>query len=227
MIIRIEDQEHACELVEAQTIEYNENKTICAACGGRCCKNSGCEIFPQDVKKWFNTKEITSDIIVKLLNSGYIQIDWFYGDVRFSEYGYKFTPEYFENHEELNRIYYLHMRSGNDPAIHGSWGGTCRMLTEHGCPMSWDMRPTGGKSLIPNANGDGKCHESFLDKKEAVLAWIPYQEILDAAMDEFGQEFATSFAFSLGQGIDQTPVKFSTKEITSDEDVRRALNIID
>lgn len=173
------------EMVEAfEVTESNENYEGCKKCGGRCCMNMGCEIFPQDVKKWFNTTIITKEIIFKMLNTGMVQVDWWEGDVR-DEFNYPY--EAFEEMECMDKTYYLHMRNRRDYVIAGSWcGGVCKALTPYGCSIPWDKRPTGGKALIPSPIGNPReCVEAEVSKAECCLAWIPYQDIFQEVVSEY------------------------------------------
>ena len=163
------------EMIESSSIELsNENTAVCKECGGYCCRSMGCEIFPQDVKKWFHTDTITKDHIHKLLSTGLIQLDWWDDDVRLVEFGY--NEDYFTDHEYYDECYYLHMRNVHDPAVYGSFGGRCRALTDEGCILPWELRPTGGKSLVPVKRF--YC-TAELSKPHCALAWIPYHDILD------------------------------------------------
>lgn len=162
------------KMIENYEVIENNTSSECVLCNGLCCRNMGCEIFPQDVKRWFNTDIITKDIIIKLLDSKYIQLDWYEGDIR--EYIFKYP-----NIKDYKSIsYYLHMRNKNDPVIYDSWGGECiAFISGVGCKLTWEQRPTGGKALIPkNGKTQLKC---ILDvsKAECCLAWMPYYKILN------------------------------------------------
>lgn len=62
--------------LSTKAIPNNENSDACTKCGGICCHNMGCEIWPSDVKRWFKTDNITVEIITKLLDTGYVGLDW-------------------------------------------------------------------------------------------------------------------------------------------------------
>lgn len=171
-------------MVEEVEVEFNENREACSICGGRCCASYPCEIYPQDVKRWFGTDTITKDMVFKLLDSGKVQLDWWEGDVRDDEFSY---PDDAFKDEYYSKTYYLHMRTVHDAPIEGSWGGPCRCFKRgEGCTLTWDQRPTGGRSLIPEPHGDGSnCKIHVVEKPHCCLAWIPYQDILDAVFDEY------------------------------------------
>jgi len=47
-----------------------ENLDICRECGGKCCKNMGCQFSPDDFKK------ISFNALKKEIEKGHISIDW-------------------------------------------------------------------------------------------------------------------------------------------------------
>lgn len=170
------------EIVEAfQVTSNNECSDVCRKCGGICCKRMGCEIYPQDVKHWFGTDIITFEMIVKMLDSEYIQLDWWEGDIR-DEFGY---PDSVVDADYRDRSFYLHMRNKYDAAIDGSYGGMCRALSTTGCIILWDKRPTGGKALVPTTTGKRDNCDSEISKPECCLAWSQYQDILERVFDEY------------------------------------------
>lgn len=147
-----------------------ENPEICSLCKGKCCKElPGC-CFPEDFGEPLEEKAKIA------LASGKYAIDWWEGDPR-------------ENQEELSAAMFIR------PAIKGkegiladpSWGGECTFLTKMGCSLPADSRPTGCKTLEPKRINDKtlKCvgHPGS-DKREAAIAWIPYQEFLSQIKGE-------------------------------------------
>lgn len=223
----IKDHTKALEILESYVPEFNENPVACKTCGGRCCNTMGCDIFPQDVKKWFKTDEITEDMILTLLNSGYVQLDWWEGDIREHE-DFNFPDEFFNANPYYSRSFYLHMRNEREPAVNPSWGGKCRMFTEHGCALSWNMRPTGGKSLVPDESGNPHtCGKYEVGKAECALAWTAYEEILESVFDQFPSpesSFGIMMYIQMINGYeDQTPIKILPTEIRSDEDAIKAM----
>lgn len=137
----------------------NENKEICSKCGGACCQALPGINSPQD----FNCSEKE---ILEALKSGKYALDYWDGE--------------FEN-TGIYDAYFIR------PAIQGkegqlidpSWGGFCTFWTpEDGCELSFKQRPLGCKSLLVNIIKPGHCTDGMFGKKEAVKAWLPYQEIL-------------------------------------------------
>ena len=114
-----------------------ENKEICSACGGRCCKAAGCEIEPQDF-----VGEITKERILELLNTGVVCIEEFI-------YKYKYKDGY-------NEGFTLRMRGIKDKyktTSHNLFmSNRCVLLNDNGCKLDFDNRPSGAKLLIPDKN---------------------------------------------------------------------------
>ena len=61
------------------------------------------------------------------------------------------------------------------------WGGVCILLTEDGCPLSFEERPKGARLLIPSAN---KC-KSLYTKEDCCIDWIKYHDILEDLHDYY------------------------------------------
>ncbi|MDO4282176.1 MAG: hypothetical protein Q4D02_00945 [Clostridia bacterium] len=150
-----------------EKMKNNENKSICSICGGRCCKSMGCHLSPEDV---FRGEEPNVMSILKLLKTGYFSVDWWEGDPR---------AEISED-MALYITMFIRVMNVNGKVIDPSWGGKCKLLTSHGCALSFEQRPKGGKALIPQA--DFNCQSSY-DKKEAAIEWVPYQDLISRALD--------------------------------------------
>jgi Fe-S-cluster containining protein len=138
-----------------------ENKLICTSCGGKCCKSMGCHYAPSDFT------EITFETLNNLLAEGYTSIDWWEGDV-------------FGGDRECT--YFLRVRNVNANIVDPSWGGRCILLTDKGCKLSYQDRPKGGRSLIPNSSGD--CIVTY-SKEECCQEWYDYQDILDRLVEKY------------------------------------------
>lgn len=146
-------------------MKFYENKELCAKCGGKCCKHMGCELFPEDVEKHYGS--ITEETIFKLLESGNWAVDWYDG--------------FRKNGKFYERGYYMRARNVSEPAVHPSWGGKCVLLTEAGCRLDFEHRPSGGKALKP---GEKNCTRS-LNKYDIAEMWFPYREIIYKAIRKY------------------------------------------
>ncbi len=145
----------------------NNESSLCAECG-RCCTKYAGMCWPDDVKP------LTLEKIVAMLKTGYYSIDWWEGDPR--EDG------------ELGCVYMLRPAHTNRPPgmLDPSWFGTCRFLSEGGCSLPFEDRPTQCRALIPMQTAGGDCEyvEGHDGKEAAALAWIPHQKLMEQVVHE-------------------------------------------
>lgn len=144
-----------------------ENKQLCARCKGQCCKRCGCHYSPEDFK------EITFDALANEIDKGHISIDWWDG-----------SP--FENANEsknnISQAYFLRIRNVGASIIDPSWGGVCSLLTDIGCPLSYEERPKGARELIPEEYKS--CHSNYT-KQQACQEWYKYDDILQQLVEHY------------------------------------------
>lgn len=140
------------------------NTEVCSKCKGRCCKSMGCHFAPSDFK------DLTFEGLKKEIDKGYISIDWWEGN------------PFDEDSDDISRACYLRMRNKNSDIIDASWGGECILLTETGCPLSFEDRPKGGRELIPNSSH--YCTEGY-SKNDASQEWYKYADILESLIDHY------------------------------------------
>jgi Fe-S-cluster containining protein len=146
-------------------MKSNENKKICAACGGRCCKRLPGAMYPSDVKKG-RSKLSMRKALQTVLASGRYAVDWWEG-------------------ENGKSVYYLrpHTKEGKNCGglLDPSWGGECTFLREDGCELKFEQRPRTCRKLVPIAGGRS-CHTESHSKKAAYRRWLPYQTDIKAAL---------------------------------------------
>lgn len=135
----------------------------CAECKGKCCKSMGCHFSPSDFK------EITFEHLDYRIDCGYISIDWWEGDI--------------DDNEIHTRIPFLRMRNKNSPVVNPSWGGECILLTDSGCPLSFEDRPLGARALQPR---EDDC-KTFYSKQDCVRDWRPFVSILEKLIVEYSR----------------------------------------
>ena len=139
---------------ENSKVDYEE----CKRCGGRCCKAMGCHISP------FDLKEITVKSIINLIDeSQCISIDWWNGNPT-------------DDSTNIERAYFLRIKNKNGKVIDPSYGGVCSILTDIGCPLSFEYRPKGARDLIP-CNNDN-CVVEY-SKQDVAIDWLPYHDIME------------------------------------------------
>ena len=151
----------------------NENKPICFACGGACCKQLPGIVHPRDIGK------VTVKKLLKLIKEGY-QFDYWEGNLTG-------LPE----HSGMT-FYYLRpmtIKSAGKP-VDASWGGQCVFWREKtGCTKSWDERPRQCRALKPKKEETGNCTVSKrYSKIQMIKDWIPYNKIIVEAIDKAYEE---------------------------------------
>lgn len=136
-----------------------ENYDLCAKCGGFCCKKSGCDYVPSD----FNS--LAMNDIIELLNSNNISI---VSQLMFDKLSNgKLVCQPF--------LYLRARNTGRDAIDLFSFKTKCSLLTDTGCKLSYEERPTGGKNLIPKENM--KCYHTN-NPQEDMKKWEAYQKVL-------------------------------------------------
>ena len=161
------------------SILNNENHSLCSVCQGACCKRMPGAVIPQQ----FN--QITLDLLVDLLTSGYC-LDYWEGYIEDD------NGNWGDSHEDKPAYFLRPKIKGHETSlVHGAWRGECVFLTEKGCSLSFKERPYFCQILVPHEDNT-KCSPDnskegllpSLTKKEAVKAWLPYQELITAALRE-------------------------------------------
>lgn len=152
-------------------MKNNENKTTCSSCGGACCKNGAGGWFPEDLPQ-----PITKDLIVDMIkNRGYCLDYWEGNPTRDSKYDG--VMAYYLRPQHINAL---------GRYVDPSWGAQCSFLTNNGCKLSFNDRPTQCKALIPNPeySTKGCSWAEKYSKKNICIAWLPYNSILEEARME-------------------------------------------
>lgn len=139
-------------------VKANITPELCQKCKGRCCKRMGCEISPTQIIGISKTNSIEENtkIILKLLHTGIVSVDWWVGDE--------------------DREHYIRMRNKNGNVIDPSWGGECICLTETGCQLDAHYRPMAGL-VLKCKERDGKfiaLDDDHYDKENCKNEWNDY-----------------------------------------------------
>lgn len=144
----------------------NQNAELCAKCGGHCCKRCGCFFSPDDFAV------LNYEALEREIEKGYITIE---------------KVDLSEIYEE-GFAYVVRARNTNGPIIENRLvrpGGPCMMLTEHGCALDYEHRPTGGRLLIPRENGN--CYAKY-STEHAIREWLNYQPLLEELARHFSEQ---------------------------------------
>jgi len=143
-------------------MERVEEKNICKKCGGKCCKKCGCDYFVDDFKS------LKIDDLMSILERGNISIVSVL----------KFT--YAKNGKMICIPFlYLRARNNNREIVDLlSMKTRCMNLTDEGCRLSLDDRPSGGAHLPVSRSKN--CHypdPNYLLNN--IERWEPYQKTLE------------------------------------------------
>ena len=171
-------------------IEYYPQPELCTTCGGKCCKNIPGATRPSDFKG--------RQQIIEALRGGRYCVDWWEGDPRKRKNtlkgkipedvatGIKAILDELHEHQEVlktwRRGYFIRPagKGFEGRLLDPSWGGIgCTFLTDTGCSLEPEQRPTQCRLLQPDATGH--CIDHSGGKREAAIAWLKHdvQGIID------------------------------------------------
>ena len=181
-----------------------ENLELCKACKGSCCKTMGCHYSPEDFK------DLSFEGLKREIEKGHISIDYWEGNP-------------FEDSREIRQAYYLRVRNVNSNVVDASWGGTCSLLTDSGCPLTYDSRPKGARLLIP---GEGRNCIPKYTKQQCAIDWYTYNDVLIELKHHFSsntedsdsiiEDFFKALSFMSGTvGVDD--INEISKKLSSDK----------
>lgn len=143
--------------------EFYYDHDICKACGGRCCKVSGCNFAPSDFK------EISYVYLKKIIHKGFISI--------------VIIPDIQTGLEEDILALKVRNKGARVCDLEVNISRPCILLEETGCCFEDSDRPYGGKALVPNIPGIG-CKMGY-SYRQCAKDWEPYQEVLRKLYDSF------------------------------------------
>lgn len=169
-------------------MEY-ENKSICAKCGGMCCKKSGCDYYVSDFK------EINKSSLLEILEKGNVSI------VAALDF-------YKANGKDICSPYlYLRARNtGREVVDLFSFKTRCSMLREDGCTYDLEHRPGGGVNLIPYENENCRPLNNPVDE---LMKWKPYQSLLSKLVKRLTGKTADQV---LKENVEETFYKIFNKD---------------
>ena len=137
-----------------------ENTSLCAACGGKCCKQHAGGVSPLDLGK-----DVAWEAYMLLLTG-------------------KYCADWWESDDTMPQTYYLRPKNKNkmDRLYDASWGGECCFLTPHGCELIFSQRPKECRSLEPRDNNEENCKQHH-SKQAICKEWLAYQDDLKVVME--------------------------------------------
>lgn len=169
--------------------------SVCALCKGACCQSMPASYHPEDFERIFDEK-ISTDLLVKIFNSGIVAVDWWEDDPRNNGIVFDDQGDIVKEEGHLDECYYLRPKGihaldklrdptyRDNPCIH--WN------IKTGCQLDEFHRPYGCRTLVPDkANFPYGCNykkEANGDKQAMAIAWIPYQKMIEEAIEIFDQK---------------------------------------
>lgn len=149
--------------------------TECAECRGKCCRENGCCLSPEDLFRALSKKnqelnfqrllqrELKEHLLMLLKDEdGLYAID--------------------RNVSPKGPFYYLRMRHKCYTFVGVDAMGECVALTDEGCMLSEEDRPKGGRFLKSSPNG--RCMQMYT-AEDMYKDWEPYQTLLSGIYLEY------------------------------------------
>lgn len=155
----------------------------CAVCKGRCCREKGCSLCPEDM-----IKALSQEAGLSLRHSIALTEEKLLSFLK--EEGNLYAIDFFNRPE--GPLYYLRMRHKCYTFIGVDAMGECIALTKEGCSLPMENRPKGGRFL--ESKPDGHCVQHY-SKEQMASDWAPYQKTLKAIWDEYYNLFMSDGTF--------------------------------
>ena len=166
----------------------NLNQDSCKKCQGFCCKRCGCHFSPDD----FNFKkiddengprdsnEVIFEILRKEMEKGYIVVECIPGEMFWSG---------------IDGMI-LRARNINEGLVGRMMRSQCILLTENGCKLDYEHRPSGGRLLKPVYKNEELFCKQYYDIPDCCKEWLPFKEVL-AKLFELFEETDKTFPCSI------------------------------
>jgi hypothetical protein len=131
------------------------------------------EMSPEDVKRFVGDNNLAR-ALRKLFLTDQFAIDWWEGDPRVGEY-------------EYDQGYYVRPKIvGIQGLYHAGWGGPCTFLSNVGCTLDEDKRPSTCLMLEPTPSHECILHGA--GKRQCAIDWLPYTQILKEIAEGIQEE---------------------------------------
>jgi len=145
----------------------------CAECKGKCCKDKGCSLAPEDLLlALMETEESVANLAADELRERVV--------VLLTDAQGLYTIDYFSRSD--GPCFYLRMRHKCYTFIGVDAMGECVALTKDGCSLSPERRPKGGRFLESRPN---RACEQHYTQEMMYEDWLPYQEVLRSIWKEY------------------------------------------
>ncbi len=157
----------------------------CAECKGRCCREKGCSLSPQDLLKAMgepdDVRAVSPDEALALREKIL--------DLLCNENSL-YSIDYFT--EKDGPCFYLRMRHKCYTFIGIDAIGECIALTDTGCALSESQRPKGGRFL--ESKPKGGCIQHYT-REQMCADWAPFRLVLKGIWEEYHTKFEEDGTF--------------------------------
>lgn len=157
----------------------------CRECKGKCCREKGCSLSPEDMLKELERRtQIPAEQLKKQDSLGGMLLEMLKDDKGL------YAIDFFLNGNVP--LYYLRMRHKCYTFIGIDAMGECVALTKDGCCLTKEQRPKGGRFL--KSSPQGECRQ-FYTKEMMEEDWKPYQQILSCIWKQYEAQFQEDGTF--------------------------------
>lgn len=144
---------------------YMDIKSICARCGGKCCKHMPGITHPS---QWGSDPVEMETTLLPALRSGAYCIDFWEGSPIAGV--------------EMDRAEFVRASiKGNTKLVDPAWSGECIFLADTGCTLYDEQRPLECKLMNPHGEaGHPYCSTSLTESKRSfAIEWLRYADLLE------------------------------------------------
>lgn len=150
-------------------IANNEHPSVCAKCGGACCRTVPGTFAPED----FGAPDLDAlrHGIGLALDLG-AQIDWWQGN------------PILDDDSEV-RCYFVRAPIAGERRLYSpTWGGMCGWLRPSGCVRPFDERPAACRAVVVSRHLGKNCDAMpGFDKQTMCAAWWPLRDLVEQVAD--------------------------------------------
>ena len=152
-----------------------QNRELCAACKGQCCKMAPGIYVPEDFDDDLDPKSIQigiTDLLV--MHTGIVA-------TRYCGY----------DQAEEGYIYIIRPTTVYEVEVPHLWAnmnnmGQCSRLKDKGCELVFEDRPFQCRKLVPSQTISGEINCHYVNQHHSIEAlakrWLPYQDVIKSAV---------------------------------------------
>lgn len=159
----------------------------CQNCKGKCCREHGCALSPEDMKQALIKAGLTASVSQVAEEALYQAV---LGLLQKDGGTALYAIDRFVTSRGM--VFYLRMRHKCHTFIGVDAMGECVALTSEGCSLKAEQRPKGGRYL--KSSPDGHCMQHYTQEMME-SDWSPYQKVLSAIWQKYEPLFQNDGTF--------------------------------